>query len=331
MLLPAALLPILKVALPFLAGTAGAGASMSIGAKNRRSQEKTNEQNIAAQHQINSQNIDFTRETNELGRQWALEDFDRTNAYNHPTQQMQRFKEAGLNPHLIYGGGSASNLATTIKTPNPNTPSLGVPNAQAPMLTGVNTDFGGIVADAMRVHTMDLQNDNIQAQNILLNDKHLENQMDLAGKAINNAQSQFDFDKSKALYDSSLEAALLKNESLKQGIQTSEQNREMQKMDMVIKQSELALKTANSKAQIANITADTFRKTWENMNLKSQQLAKLKQELSNSEKQGKLMDYEIALRSKGLNPSDPTYARVLVQLATQLAKKYGVDLTDLEP
>ena len=33
------------------------------------------------------------------------------NAYNHPSQQMARFKEAGLNPNLIYGQGSAGNAA----------------------------------------------------------------------------------------------------------------------------------------------------------------------------------------------------------------------------
>ena len=34
--------------------------------------------------------------------------FHLTNEYNSPLKQMERFKQAGLNPHLIYGKGSAS-------------------------------------------------------------------------------------------------------------------------------------------------------------------------------------------------------------------------------
>ena len=38
-------------------------------------------------------------------RQWSLEDVAAQNAYNSPVQQMARYKEAGLNPNLVYGEG----------------------------------------------------------------------------------------------------------------------------------------------------------------------------------------------------------------------------------
>lgn len=34
------------------------------------------------------------------------------NQYNHPAQQMQRFREAGLNPNLIYGQGNPGNASS---------------------------------------------------------------------------------------------------------------------------------------------------------------------------------------------------------------------------
>jgi hypothetical protein len=40
--------------------------------------------------------------TNAQNRKNALADWNMQNAYNSPQQQMQRFKEAGLNPNLIY-------------------------------------------------------------------------------------------------------------------------------------------------------------------------------------------------------------------------------------
>ena len=54
----------------------------------------------------------LTAITNRQNRKHALEDWDRQNAYNHPAQQMQRLKEAGLNPNLVYGNG-----ATTLAAP----------------------------------------------------------------------------------------------------------------------------------------------------------------------------------------------------------------------
>lgn len=58
-------------------------------------------------------NIDqWHRETAENQRLW-----EQTNAYNTPQQQMARFAEAGLNPHLIYGKGSSGN-ANNITSPD---------------------------------------------------------------------------------------------------------------------------------------------------------------------------------------------------------------------
>lgn len=38
-------------------------------------------------------------------------------AYDHPMQQMRRFKQAGLNPHLVYGQGSPGNQGSPLRYP----------------------------------------------------------------------------------------------------------------------------------------------------------------------------------------------------------------------
>lgn len=59
------------------------------------------------------------REWNEkmynLQRSHALADWQRNNEYNSPAAQMQRLKEAGLNPNLMYGKGTTG---TSTSTPN---------------------------------------------------------------------------------------------------------------------------------------------------------------------------------------------------------------------
>ena len=77
--------------------------------------------------------------TNRKTRQWneamyqkqrtdALADWARTNEYNAPLQQMARLKEAGLSPHLIYGGGANSISqpvrSTDTKSWSPNAPQI---------------------------------------------------------------------------------------------------------------------------------------------------------------------------------------------------------------
>lgn len=42
-------------------------------------------------------------------RDWEAAQVDKMNAYNSPKAQMQRYKEAGLNPNLIYGQGTPGN------------------------------------------------------------------------------------------------------------------------------------------------------------------------------------------------------------------------------
>lgn len=55
----------------------------------------------------NSRNVDKTNAANrqlaEMANKWSIEQWNRENAYNTPAAQMQRFRDAGLNPALMYG------------------------------------------------------------------------------------------------------------------------------------------------------------------------------------------------------------------------------------
>ncbi len=78
-----------------------------------------------------------TLSTNNAQRRWneamynrqredALADWARTNQYNSPLAQMQRFKEAGLNPNLIYGQTNMAQpvRSTDAKSWNPQAPAF---------------------------------------------------------------------------------------------------------------------------------------------------------------------------------------------------------------
>lgn len=65
--------------------------------------------------------IEANKEAAELAWLRSKEMWNMQNAYNSPQSQMERFKAAGLNPHLIYGQGSAGNAS---QMPSYNPPDI---------------------------------------------------------------------------------------------------------------------------------------------------------------------------------------------------------------
>lgn len=55
--------------------------------------------------------INYNLQTQEAQRQrkWNEDMWERQNKYNTPAAQMQRYRDAGLNPNLIYGQGTSGN------------------------------------------------------------------------------------------------------------------------------------------------------------------------------------------------------------------------------
>lgn len=49
-------------------------------------------------------------------REWDKKMWDYQNAYNTPLEQMKRYKEAGLNPALMYGQGNPGNANNTVQS-----------------------------------------------------------------------------------------------------------------------------------------------------------------------------------------------------------------------
>lgn len=64
--------------------------------------------NYAVQAASNKRQFKYQKQAMEIQQQYNKDLWDYQNAYNTPQQQMERLKAAGLNPYLIYGGGSAN-------------------------------------------------------------------------------------------------------------------------------------------------------------------------------------------------------------------------------
>jgi hypothetical protein len=107
-------------------------------------------------------------------RQDALADWNRQNQYNSPEAQMARFKEAGLNPHLIYG---QMTTAQPIKTPEAKAPNYVAPQA--------NPDDFNILGRQYALETQRLQAENMKGQGELIKAQILKAQSETDWKNIN--------------------------------------------------------------------------------------------------------------------------------------------------
>lgn len=90
---------------------------------------------------MNKRGERFARSMYDKQRQHAVDDWHMMNAYNDPSAQMQRLRDAGLNPNLVYGSGAD---ATTSSTPRSAQSSQ--PKYETPKL-----DLGSVVMQGMQM------------------------------------------------------------------------------------------------------------------------------------------------------------------------------------
>ena len=117
----------------------------------------------------------FNSNANNKNREWQLEDrewavkyneeqWNKQNAYNSPEQQMQRYRDAGLNPNLIYGQAS-NNVAQTARAEMPQrTPAM---PWQAPDLLGAVHAYQNLKLGTAQVNNLGAQIENTNANTMV--------------------------------------------------------------------------------------------------------------------------------------------------------------------
>lgn len=90
------------------------------------SANKNIDKQIAAQSAENQKNREYNLMLAKQQNQWNVDQWNRENAYNDPSAQLQRLRTAGLNPDLVYGSGSAANLSAPSPEMTSGAPSMPV-------------------------------------------------------------------------------------------------------------------------------------------------------------------------------------------------------------
>ena len=74
--------------------------------------------NALLQSGQNRKNREFQERENEKARQFAVQQWNAQNEYNLPTNQMERLRDAGINPHLAYSNGTPMNSSNAPAAPS---------------------------------------------------------------------------------------------------------------------------------------------------------------------------------------------------------------------
>lgn len=261
----------------------------------------------AATGKQNRKSRAFSREMYDRQRRDSLADWAMQNEYNSPLAQMQRLRAAGLNPNLVYENG-ATHSAQPIRS------------SEAPSWRPVAADYSGIgnaagagIEAYYSVQEKQAQIDNLKTQNtVMFQDALLKAAQIVATNAstgktkADTETSQYNLEYQKSIRDISVDALRASLEKTKADTTyTLDQN-----------ERAAAMQATNLQMAIENIlTARANRET------NKVERARLLEAINGLKKDNELKQLDINLRKIGINPSDPTYQRIIGQIISKVDPK----------
>lgn len=266
----------------------------------------------------NSSNRRFQREMYERQRADALADWNMQNQYNLPSSQMQRLKDAGLNPNLVYGSGNA--VATSGGMPRGSTPSG--TSGQAPKfdVTGMFPMLMFQLKEQMQAQ----QIENLKTQNIVLQTQAGKNIATTENTQVDTSLKQVKFYVDDALKETNIASGEARLRSLNTQIYNSIQSNERANLLNSVTIEKALQSIVNMKEQVImmkmqelKLGVDTTGSGLRNMNyqqqynLLDQQLQKAREETTLIMKNQVFRDLEIQWKRAGISERDQMILRVL--------------------
>lgn len=252
-------------------------------------------------HLTNVKNRKFAREQYKTQRQDALSDWAMQNEYNSPRMQMQRYQEAGLNPHLIYG---QSNEGAVVRSSSASTPS-----GQAPQ-----SDISSKFMQAYDMKRTSAQTDLVAKQMQLMDEdiglRKAQQWATVAGAGKTTAETDqilFDLGLKKDLRETTIEGKQADVESTKAhtGVLLERNERE-----------------AAMNAKSVEEAAERILAIRLGRGLTSEQITKVKEEISLIRKEGRIKELDASLADRGIRPADSILFRYLGGIIEGLYKKF---------
>lgn len=238
----------------------------------------------------NKKNRQFTERMYDRQKNDNIEFWNMQNSYNSPASQMSRFKDAGLNPNLVYGQGSSGN-ASPVSTPD------------VQPLNNRNPEFGNAISGGLTklLGIADLKIKQAQYNNLVAQNDAIKQETVLRG--IQARRGEFDLGFETELRSTSADARRERvrqmqastNYTLEENVRraimnaTSVQEAAERMITMQAQRNVIPYQ----KAQMTASTAESYER------------------IRNMQKDGTLKDLEIGLRRNNVTFADPLWQRIV--------------------
>ena len=212
------------------------------------------------------------------------------NEYNSPMNQMKRFKEAGLNPNLIYG---QSNTAPAIATGNFQNNKYEGAQAKASRIP--TWDFTNVnpMEDIMRFKSQAAQVSNLEEQSKVLQQEQLKKAAEVQNIQTNTAIGKENLD---VIKKTSLQAATLGIEKTQRDIASVNASIDKSQEETRVLKNRDEREAAQNAASISEAY---------------QRIANMRNEQVTQKLQQQLMMLDLELKSLGIQPTDGLFMRIL--------------------
>ena len=167
--------------------------------------------NAFSQSSENRKNRQFQQAENQKSREYNTEMWNKNNEYNTITNQMQRFKDAGVNPHLAYQNGSPMNTSNAPASSNASSMPAGI----APRIESGQIMQAMLMKSQIANIEADTKEKESRANNI---DQNTENQFTV------NELTKLDLQNYNATWTSEQNLRTISYEAQKIGINLTEEN-----------------------------------------------------------------------------------------------------------
>lgn len=247
------------------------------------------------QGQTNMAQMQYNQEQYDRQRKDALSDWTMQNEYNSPKAQMARYKDAGLNPNLIYGQMT-------------NSPAIRSSDMSNAHLAPANPS-GAIAEGLQRYQETALQRaqvDNLKKQNDVLTQDILLKTADVLGKDYANKKMKFELDKQPELFQNTLDGIKANTrKTLMDTLTSSDANKRAWELHIGAKdlQKQSLITAVQNVANQKSLQA-----------LTQAQRQEVLQRIKTIKNSGILQKLDIELKKKGLQPGDAPWLRIPAQL-----------------
>lgn len=261
-----------------------------------------------AQGSQNRKNRRFTRQMYALQREHALADWHMQNEYNHPSQQMARLRDAGLNPNLVYGNGVEGNAGGAVRSSTVNEM-----NQRAPEWGAVGAGAAQSLSAYQDIKLKEAQIDNLRHDNTVKANQAELMATDKLKRLMEIKTGNLDYDIKESLRNYQVEYADLQNKKM-----AAETSTMLDRNEREIAMNNVSIKKAyeeilNYRLQRAYTAAQTA-KTWTDIKKINEEIKQIQWQIKGMhvDRQLKLKDLE--WRRDGLTPNDPAWYRALHDL-----------------